>query len=204
VFMDHNTLGAVNAYPKVEPIVISEIMYHPDWPAGGSYVNDEYEYIELYNPSSTSSVTLYDAAVGLPWKFTNGIDYTFASPPSNLVTIPAGGKIVVVKNPTAFRWRYPTVPVGIIYGPYSGKLANEGEQLELSKPGDVDEFGVRHYIRVERVTYSDGTHPGSDPVEPDLWPTAADGAGKSLGRISPTSCCNDPNNWQAITPTPGM
>jgi hypothetical protein len=37
-----------------------------------------------------------------------------------------------------------------------------------------------------------------------LWPTAADGTGKSVGRISPTSYGNDPNNWQAITPTPGL
>jgi len=69
-------------------------------------------------------LTLFDSAVGLPWKFTNGIDYTFPTTP---VVIPAGGKNVIVKNPAAFRWRYPTVPVGIIYGPYSGKLANEGE-----------------------------------------------------------------------------
>ncbi|MBM4103733.1 MAG: hypothetical protein FJ263_06715 [Planctomycetes bacterium] len=201
VSMDHNTSGAANAYPKVGPIVITEIMYHPNWPAGGAYVNNEYEYIELYNAGG-SPVTLYDAAEKQPWKFTNGIDYTFAGPP-NVVAIPAGGKILVVKNPTAFRWRYPSVPVGIIYGPYSGWLANDGEQLELSKPGDTDEFGARQYIRVERVGYSDGSHPGEDPVEPDLWPIDADGGGKSLGRKNTALYGNDPNNWQAITPTPG-
>ena len=109
-----------------------------------------------------------------PWKFTDGIDYTFASPP-NAVTIPAGGRILVVKNPTAFKWRYPGVSVGIIYGPYDGWLANDGEKLELGKPGDVDEFGVRQYIRVERVDYSDGSHPGGEPGDVDLWPTQADG-----------------------------
>jgi hypothetical protein len=196
--MDHNTLGAANAYPKVGPIVITEIMYHPDWPANGSYANDEYEYIELRNTSG-SSVTLYDAVEGVPWKFTNGIDYTFGSPPS-AVTIAAGARILVVKNPTAFNWRYPGLS-GITYGPYSGWLANEGEQLELGKPGDIDEFGVRQYIRVERVNYSDGSHPGDDPN--DLWPTQADGQGKSLTRTSNTAYGNDPNNWTAATPTPG-
>jgi hypothetical protein len=197
--MDHNTLGAANAYPKVGPIVITEIMYHPDWPANGSYANDEYEYIELRNTSG-SSVTLYDSVEDAPWKFTNGIDYTFASPPS-AVTIAAGARILVVKNPTAFQWRYSSVPVGIIYGPYTGWLANEGEQLELGKPGDIDEFGVRQYIRVERINYSDGSHPGDDPA--DLWPTQADGLGKSLTRTSTTQYANDPNNWTAATPTPG-
>jgi hypothetical protein len=107
-------------------------------------------------------------------------------------------------NPAAFSWRYPGISSSIIYGPYSSKLANEGEQLELSKPGDVDELGVRHYIRVEQINYSDGSHPGSNPVEPDLWPTAADGNGKSLGRINSALYGNDPNNWQAIMPTPGI
>ena len=196
--MDHNTPGETNAYPKVEPIVITEIMYHPDWPAGGNYANDEYEYIELRNTSG-SSVTLYDSVEDAPWKFTNGIDYTFASPP-DAVTIAAGARILVVKNPTAFNWRYPGLS-GITYGPYSGWLANDGEQLELGKPGDIDEFGVRQYIRAERINYSDGSHPGDDPN--DLWPTAADGQGKSLTRTSNTAYGNDPNNWTAATPTPG-
>jgi hypothetical protein len=195
--MDHNTPGAANAYPKVGPIVITEIMYHPDWPTGGNYVNDEYEYIELRNTSG-ASVTLYDSVENAPWKFTSGIDYTFPSPPST-VTIPAGGRILVVKNPTAFNWRYPGLS-SITYGPYNGWLANDGEQLELGKPGDLDELAQRQYIRVERVNYSDGSHPGD---EPDQWPINADGLGKSLTRTSQSLYGNDPNNWTAATPTPG-
>jgi hypothetical protein len=192
------TLGFANAYPKVGPVVITEIMYHPDWPATGNYANDEYEYIELRNTSG-AAITLYDSNEGVPWKFTDGIDYTFASPPS-AVTIPAGGRILVVKNPTAFNARYQGL-TSITYGPYSGWLANEGEQLELGKPGDIDEFGVRQYIRVERVNYSDGSHPGDDPTDP--WPMDADGLGKSLKRTNESLYGNDPNNWTAATTTPG-
>jgi len=199
--MDTNTPGSANAYPRVGPIVITEIMYDPNWPADGNYANDEYEYIELRNTSG-SSVTLYDSNENAPWKFTDGIDYTFASPP-NAVTIAAGGRILVVKNKTAFSWRYPGVSTSIIYGPYTGWLANDGEQLELGKPGDVDGLGVRQYIRVERVDYSDGSHPNGEPGDVDLWPTAADGQGKSLTRTSTTQYGNDPNNWTAATPTPG-
>ena len=132
------TPGAANAYPKIGPIVITEIMYNPDWPANGNYANDEYEYIELRNTSG-SAVTLYDSTENEPWKFTDGIDYTFPSPPS-AVTIAAGARILVVKNPTAFNWRYPGLS-GITYGPYTGWLANSGEQLELGKPGDINEIG---------------------------------------------------------------
>ncbi|MHC4206275.1 MAG: lamin tail domain-containing protein, partial [Planctomycetota bacterium] len=52
VAMEENTPGSANSYPKVGPVVISEIMYNPDWPDGGSYTNDQYEYIELQNISA--------------------------------------------------------------------------------------------------------------------------------------------------------
>jgi hypothetical protein len=197
--MASNTPGSANAYPQVGPIVITEIMYHPDWPSSGNYANDEYEYIELRN-TSASAVTLYDYNENQPWKFTNGIDYNF--PDSPPVTISAGNRILVVKNPTAFSSRYPSVSVPI-YGPYTGWLANDGEQLELGKPGDVDNLDVRHYIRVDRVDYSDGWHPGGEPGDVDLWPKNADGQGQSLIRNNTALYGNDPNNWIDYNSTPG-
>jgi len=132
VAMSQTTDGAANAYPKVGPVVISEIMYNPDWPVGGSYTDDQYEYIELCNISS-EPVTLYSNAMGLAWKFTDGIDFTF--PKEEPVTIPAGGYLLVAKHPAAFSWRYPEVPVENIFGPFDGSLNNAGESVELSMPG---------------------------------------------------------------------
>jgi hypothetical protein len=198
--MSQNSPGSANAYPKVGPIVINEIMYNPDWPDGGSYTNDQYEYIELHNISA-EPVTLYDYDKGQPWKFTDGIDFTF--PDDAPVTIPAGGYLLVVKEPEAFAWRYPAVPIGKVLGPYSGRLNNAGERLELSMPGDVDEFGTRYYIRVDRVSYSDGFHPEDCPGGVDLWPSEPDGGGKSLTRNVSSDYGNDPDNWIATTPSPG-
>ncbi|MHC4890532.1 MAG: hypothetical protein ACYTEO_13830 [Planctomycetota bacterium] len=79
------------------------------------------------------------------------------------VEIPANGYLLVVKNPEAFSWLYPLVPVEKILGPYGGRLANGGERVEISKPGDVDGYGTRYYIRVDRVNYSDGWHPEDYP-----------------------------------------
>jgi len=199
--MSSPTAGAANAYPKLGPVVITEIMYHPDWYATGwLYDNDQYEYIELYNPNP-AGVTLYDYGQGEAWKFVDGIDYTFPSPPDE-VTIPAGEYIVVVKNSSAFALRYSSVPLSKVFGPYDGWLANDGEKIELAKPGD-EYLGTRYYIRVERVNYSDGLHPGDNPSDVDLWPTAADGQGSSLERIDISLYANDPNNWIADTPSPG-
>jgi hypothetical protein len=70
-------------------------------------------------------------------------------------------------------------------------------------PGDVDKYGKRYYIRVDRVNYSDGFHPEDCPGGIDLWPSEPDGNGKSLTRKVSTDYGNDPENWTASTPSPG-
>jgi hypothetical protein len=200
VAMSENTPGSANSYPKVGPVVISEIMYNPDWPNSGSYINDQYEYIELQNISA-EPVTLYRYDKAEPWKFTDGIDYTL--PADVPVTIPVGGYILVVKKPEAFSWRYPDVPAEIIFGPYEDNLSNAGESLELSMPGDVDNENVRQYTRIDRINYSDGSHPENCPGGIDLWPVEADGNGMALTRKVPTDYGNDPENWFASVPSPG-
>ncbi|MBL7143481.1 MAG: lamin tail domain-containing protein [Phycisphaerae bacterium] len=198
--MSENTPGLANAYPKVGPIVINEIMYNPSWPVGGSYTNDQYEYIELHNISN-EPVSLYNFETAQPWKFTDGIDFIF--PADVPVMIPAGGYLLVVKDPEAFAWRYPAVPVEKILGPYGGSLNNAGERLELSMPGDVDESGTLYYIRVDRVTYSDGVHPENSPDGVDHWPTGPNDGNKSLTRKVSSDYGNVPGNWTASAPSPG-
>ena len=195
------TPGSANANPKVGPIVISEIMYNPDWPYDSLYPNDQFEYVELQNISA-EPVTLFDYQTGEPWKFTAGIDFSF--PADVPVTIPAGGFILLARNPAAFSWRYPGVSAEIILGPYDGSLSNSGERLELSMPGDVDNEGVRYYIRIDRVNYSDGSHPGNCPGPIDIWPIESDGQGASLTRKFAADYGNDPVNWIAIPPSPGQ
>ena len=93
-----------------------------------------------------------------------------------------------------------TVPAGVkVFEWHDGKLDNGGEKIQLSMPGDVDTQFRRQWIRIDRVNYSDGSHP--DDTDP--WPAEPDGAGYSLGRISPADYGNDPVNWQAAIPSPG-
>jgi len=194
VSMAENTPGSANSYPKVGPIVINEIMYNPDWTDTGLYTNEQYEYIELYN-ISTESVNLQG------WKFTDGIDFTF--PDEQPVMILAGGYLLVVRNPGAFTWRYPRILTDNFLGPYGGMLDNAGERLELSMPGNTDELGTTYYIRIDRVSYSDGSHPQNCPGGVDLWPIEADGGGSSLTRRVATEYGNDVANWRASSLSPG-
>jgi len=181
VAMSENTPGAENAYPKVGPIVISELMYNPQ--SG----DQNEEYIELHN-TSESAVELYDEE-GIRWRFTDGIDFTFPYGTS----IPAGGYMLVVKEPQTFMLTY-SPPDGVpVLGPYSGRLDNGGERVQISMPGDVDPLGQRQYIRVDRVNYDDESP----------WPTEPDGGGRALDRIDPAQYGNDVVNWQGAPPSPG-
>ena len=70
------TLGANNAGPRVGPIVINEIMYHPA-DLGGTNDNIVDEFIELFNMSA-GTVLLYDATLlANTWKLTGGVDFAF-------------------------------------------------------------------------------------------------------------------------------
>jgi hypothetical protein len=75
--------------------------------------------------------------------------------------------------------------------------------MRLSKPGDVDADGARRWIRVDQITYSDGSRAADFPKGIDPWPSKADGQGMSLSRIAPTDYGNDPANWRVVAPSPG-
>jgi hypothetical protein len=195
VAMDSNTPLLPNDDPKVGPVVINEIMYNP--PTG----NQNEEYIELHNITG-APVILYRYDKLTPWKFTDGIDYTFSAGPP--IMIPANGYLIVAKDLASFIARYGSMPPGVqVLDGYDGRLSNAGERLQIGIPGDTDEYGTRYYIRVDRVTYSDGLHPEDCPGGVDLWPREADGLGKSLSRKVSSDYGNDVANWEAAVPSPG-
>jgi len=195
VAMDYNTPDSNNAYPKVGPVVINEIMYNP---ASG---NQKEEYVELHNITAVP-YTLYRIDKFAPWKFTDGIDLTFSSSPP--VTIPPYGYLLVVKDLAYFTARYGVIPGVQIIEDYDGWLSNSGERLQIGMPGDVDDTGERQYIRIDRVTYSDGSHPEDCPGGVDYWPFMADGFGYSLARKVPGAYGNDVANWKGALPSPGV
>jgi len=196
VAMDYNTPDVNNAPPKVGPVVINEIMYNP--PTG----NQNEEYIELHNITG-APVTLWRIDVFAPWKFTDGIEYTFSDYPM-FITIPPYGFLLVVRDEAAFTARYGSMPGVQVLGDYDGRLSNDSGVVELSMPGDdLDWDGTRSYILIDRIDYSDGLHSKDCPGSVDLWPRDADGLGKSLSRKDPNDYGNDVANWKASTPSPG-
>jgi len=179
--MVSSTMGGPNSGPVIPNVVINEIMYHPQDPGAP-------EWIELYNRSD-ADVGLYDVNhPENPWKFTDGIAFTFPAG----AYVPAGGYALVVNDdPETFRSDYGIDASVPIYGPFEGgtRLANDGERIELSRPGDPEPDGFVPYIQTEKVNYEDG----------DPWPIRPDGSGPTLSRISPDEYGNNPANWVSST-----
>jgi hypothetical protein len=73
----------------------------------------------------------------------------------------------------------------------------------LSRPFDLDDQGQVNWVRLDRISYSDGSHPQDFAAGVDPWPIETDGQGKSLSRIDSQAYGNDPENWQAAVPSPG-
>ncbi len=194
VTMSEPTPGAANAYPRVGPVVISEIMYHPAF-------NADAEYVELVNIGS-GPVTLFDSVAMEPWRLTDDTGVDLWLPADVPVTLKAGEYLLLVRDPKAMRpYAVPAGVQTLAWG--SGKLDNRGGTLRLLKPGDVDKEGIRYWIDVDHISYSDGSHAEELPGGIDPWPIEADGFGSSLNRRFPARYGNDPNNWQATIPTPG-
>jgi hypothetical protein len=208
VLQSSPTPGTNNALPRVGPIVISEIMYHPaDLPGGTNNTLDE--FIELHNITGTP-VPLYCtytneagygvAAVSNYWRLRSAVDYDF---PTNTSLAAAGRLLVVGFDPAtnsqrlaSFRARYGVATNVPILGPWLGALDNAGEMIQLLAPDkpDVTSSNITvPYVVVDRIDYQ--------PSAP--WPTNADGMGSSLQRLVPGAYGNDPTNWVAAEPTAG-
>ena len=182
------TLGGPNSGPRVGPVVINEIQYHP---AAG-----DAEFVELKNITDTE-VPLYDAEHPTnTWRL-NGLGFDF---PAGTV-IPSQGLVLLVGgSPAVFRTRYQVPTQVAIFGPYPGALQDNGELLELERPDAprTDSKGalVVPYVVVDAVRYGDRAP----------WPANAAGQGMSLERIRSDVYGNDPANWRASfgPPSPGL
>ena len=162
---------------------ISELMYNPVDDASGTYNNDDFEYLELINTSTSQTLDLSTVSL------IDGVDFDFAS--GQITELSPGDTVLVVSHEEAFRARYGNDAATHIAGVYSGALSNGGERVELHDTwnGTLVAF-----------TYDDNGD----------WPQSADGAGDALVPLTDLTLAelqagalDDPNHWFAAAPTPG-
>ena len=174
---------AVFVVGSFDGLRVSEIMYHHA-PGPGDLESD-IEYVELVN-AGASTINLNHV------RFTQGIDFTFGDvtlePDQVTLVVPQ----IALQDQVLSNAYGSDLPVAGVYG---GRLSNRGERLVLQDPlGQV----------LADIRYGDGSHPGDFPNGVDPWPTAADGQGMSLSLLSLVLDASLPENWQAMTPSPGQ
>ena len=165
-----SALNEAQFYPPQDfrNLQVSEIMYNP--PRFGSVDGDEVEFLELKN-AGTNALEL----TGLT--FTRGLNFTF----TNETVLGSGQYFVLARNAAEFAAKYPGAP---LFGLYTGKLENNGENLTLSAALGTAVFSV---------TYNNAAP----------WPAEADNSGLSLQRMNFVLDVTNAASWIAAQPTPG-
>ncbi len=149
-------------------VVFNEIMYHP--PANEPLM----EWVELHNQMAVN-VDLSG------WSITSGINYQFPEG----TFIPGRGYLVIASSPVDLM---AATGLTNVLGPFTGRLSNDGEQLNLRN---------RNQRLMDSVTYG---------VDGD-WPVAPDDSGVSLAKRDEDLASAPAENWTIsamIGGTPGQ
>ncbi|MDB6155695.1 MAG: hypothetical protein JWL90_4148, partial [Chthoniobacteraceae bacterium] len=158
--------AGISDYTQVlhDNLVVSEVMYHPLAPAPNEaalgYTENDFEYIELRNVSTTLTLDLGNV------RLTKGADFNFAG--SSITNLAPGAVVLIVKNSAAFAFRYGAgKPVAGAWDS-ANNLSNGGEEIKVS-------YGAG--TAIQDFVYDDEAP----------WPTVADTGGYSLVLVNPES-----------------
>ena len=169
-------LLAENPSEMVSGVVINEIHYDPD------VKTELVEFIELHN-TTAADINLSG------WYFTNAVSYQF---PTGSI-LPAGGYIVVAQDPAHINAKWSSgrfiIPPSLVFGPYEGKLSNNGDRIVLYNT-DGEEM--------DQVDYQLGF---PWPTVGDSVPESKPGTGHSIQLIKPFLDNDLAGSWRSAYPT---
>jgi hypothetical protein len=158
-------------------LVVSELHYAPLGPSAaeataGFNSGNDFEYLELLNVGA-QNVDLSNVIVS------DAVEFNFANANPNTLTVPPGGRVVIVGNQAAFLYRYGNNAQVKIAGVFDGNLSNGGEMLTVRAANNAI---------IAQFTWGE--------LEP--WPVAADGAGYSmvLNNPSPNPAYGAGGSWR--------
>lgn len=145
-------------------VVFNEIMYNP------SGTDETLEWIELHNQMSI------DLDIS-GWSLREAVRFEF---PDGTV-VPGGGHLVIAGNLSALQNAVDGINV---LGPFTGRLSNGGERIELLNNSNR---------LMSAVEYADDGD----------WPIGPDGSGASMAKFAPLSASELSQNWRSSTEVGG-
>jgi Lamin Tail Domain/CotH kinase protein len=161
----------------VPPVVINELHTNPDLDT------ELVEFVELYN-SGAADIDLSG------WHFSEGVFYTF---PDGAV-LPAGDHVIVAQDPLHIQAKWSSGRYALsedaVFGPFAGKLANEGERIVLRNADGAIADEVAYQLGFPWPTVG-------DPV-----PTDRPGEGASMQLVNPAFDNDLAGSWRSALPTP--
>jgi hypothetical protein len=154
--------GQVSLVVSTPSLRITEIMYQPAPPPSGSgFTAADFEYVELRNIGSAP----------LPlagFQLSGGIQFTFPSR-----QLPAGERVLVVANRTAFESRYGSGwPIA---GEFIGRLDEQGAHLTLAGPltEPIHDFAYEPALFPATRGHGFSLVVANDQAPPQTWSEAA-------------------------------
>jgi hypothetical protein len=169
------TPAVSNGAPRLEDVVINELMYAPI-----SGDNDD-EYVELYNRGTT--------AVDLSgWQLDGAIGFKF----SEGVSLGANAYLVIGRNRERLLTNYPQLNESNTLGNYSGSLPDSGGRIALLKTGIIvvtNSFGELTTNKLHIATSEAAYYPGG------RWGKYSNGGGSSMELIDPKADLLRASSW---------
>ena len=180
------TPSASNAMPRVGPVQVTEIHYHPS----GSTP----EFVEVSNTSASAEAM--DR-----WTLRGSVDFDFPAgfsiQPVEAVVLVAFDPVLVPSLASTFRNQYGVAPGVRLIGPWLAPdtLADAGGTVRLRRkvPPPADEPGFVGLMIEDEVNY----------LAQAPWPVTASGTGSSIRRLGVRRQGSDPAAWTAGAPGPG-
>ncbi|MGI9455914.1 MAG: lamin tail domain-containing protein, partial [Aeoliella sp.] len=194
-FPSSATQGAANDFQLHDEIVINEIMYHhqPSNSEGGGYVDDDEQWIELYNRGA-QSIDLTG------WGFGDGVTFDFA--PGTLIA--PNDYVVVADNPVVLAAEFPANANKIV-GDFSGGLSNRGERITLLDDSGNPADQVRYYDDGYWHPEADGDGSSLELRDPDAdnsvalaWAPSDESSKSAWQTYSYTMTATDPLHGPAV------
>lgn len=160
--------------PKTSRLVISQILYRNP--------GDSLEWLELRNDGEAPATLAGVSIDAIGWKF-----------PTTTAPLAAGARLILTNSASLFATRYPGVES---QGIYNGRLADEGETVELKgSQGEGFEVGYQEREPWPVASARQGrslVYRRGDPKRPESWGVSQP-VGGMPGRDCPT--VDDPGIW---------